>query len=148
VVNPFDAKTVLLAKHAQHVVLVHFPIGLFLAAVGFDFAGQWMKKPALAVVARYNLLIAAVATLPVMASGLLAWQWQLEGKHLKGILLQHLVLGVVSSGLIWLVWWLHFRASREAGGKLPAYRMPIELVGVLVVSVTGHLGGFLSGVNL
>jgi uncharacterized membrane protein len=25
-----------LAKHAQHVVLIHFPIGLFLAAVAFQ----------------------------------------------------------------------------------------------------------------
>src|SRR5947209_4088446 len=28
--NPFDLKTVLLAKHAQHVVLIHFPIALFI----------------------------------------------------------------------------------------------------------------------
>jgi uncharacterized membrane protein len=28
-VNPFDPTTILFAKHAQHVVLVHFPIGLF-----------------------------------------------------------------------------------------------------------------------
>jgi len=147
-VNPFDPKTVLLAKHAQHVVLVHFPIALFLTAVGFDFAGQWMKKPILAVVARYNLLIAAVATVPVVGTGLLAWRWQLEGHKLKGILLQHLVLGIASSVLIWLVWWLHFRASRKPGGTLPAYRLPIELIAALSVAVTGHLGSFLSGVNV
>ena len=145
-VNPFDPRTVLLAKHAQHVVLVHFPIALFLTGVGFDFTAQWTKKPALANVARYNLLIAAVATLPVMATGLLAWQWQLEGHKLKGILLQHLVLGLFSSVLIWLVWWMHFRASRKAG-SLPAYRLPVELVAALAVAVTAHLGGFLSGVN-
>ena len=34
--NPFDIKSVLLAKHAQHVVLIHFPIALFIAGVGFD----------------------------------------------------------------------------------------------------------------
>ena len=32
-VNPFDLKTALLAKHAQHVVLIHFPIALFITAV-------------------------------------------------------------------------------------------------------------------
>jgi hypothetical protein len=30
-VNPFDLRTVVLAKHAQHVVLIHFPIALFIA---------------------------------------------------------------------------------------------------------------------
>jgi uncharacterized membrane protein len=147
-VHPFDPKSVVLARHAQHVVLVHFPIGLFLAAVGFDIAGQWMKKPILAVVARYNLLVAAVATVPVVATGLLAWRWQLEGHKLKGILLQHLVLGVLSSCLIWLVWWVHFRTSRTPEGSLPRYRLSIEILAAVVVAVTAHLGGFLSGVNL
>ena len=35
-VNPFDIKTVILAKHVQHVVLIHFPIALYTAAVAFD----------------------------------------------------------------------------------------------------------------
>jgi len=141
VVNPFDPKTVLLAKHAQHVVLVHFPIALFLTAVGFDVAAQWTKKPVFATVARYNMMIAAIATLPVMLTGLLAWQWQLQGHKLKGILLQHLVLGVTSSTLIWLVWWLHRRASRIA------FLLPVELLAAVMVAVTAHLGGFLSGIN-
>ena len=146
-VNPFDPKEVLLAKHAQHVVLVHFPIALLLTGVGFDFAGQWLKKPMLSVVARYNVAVAAIATIPVIVTGLLAWQWQLEGHKLKGILLQHLVLGLLSSVLIWLVFWMHFRASRTADGSLPRYRLPLEFIAALVVAVTAHLGGFLSGVN-
>ena len=44
IANPFDLRTVLLAKHAQHVVLVHFPIGLFIAAVAFDAAALWTKR--------------------------------------------------------------------------------------------------------
>jgi uncharacterized membrane protein len=38
--NLFDIKSALLAKHAQHVVLVHFPIALFLTGVAFDFAAR------------------------------------------------------------------------------------------------------------
>jgi len=48
-VNPFDPRTVLLAKHAQHVALVHFPIALFITAVAFDLASQWTKSAALAL---------------------------------------------------------------------------------------------------
>ena len=129
-INPFDLKTMLLAKHAQHVVLVHFPIALFITAVAY-----------------YNLLAAAISTLPVLVTGLLAWQFQLEGQKLKGILLLHLVLACVSTVMIWLVWWVQFRARRRSV-YLPSCRLAVELLAVGLVALTGHLGGFLSGVNL
>ena len=145
-VNPFDPKTIFLAKHAQHVVLIHFPIALFITAVAFDLLAQWTKRPGLADAAYYNLLMAAISTVPVLATGLLAWQFQLEGQKLKGILLLHIVLASASTVLIWLVWWVHFRARRLTA-FLPRYRLVVELLAVAVVAVTGHLGGFLSGVN-
>jgi len=145
-VNPFDLKAALLARHAQHVVLIHFPIALFMVSVAFDFAAQWRRSATLAAAAYLNLTIAAFASVPVVVSGLVAWQLQLEGQKLKGSLLLHLILGIASSLLIWLVWWLHFR-GRKPGRALPRYRLPLEAVAVLVVAVTAHLGGFLSGVN-
>ena len=145
--NPFDIKTVLLAKHAQHVVLIHFPIALFLSGVAFDFLAQWTKRQSLAAAAYCNLLLAALTTIPVLITGLLAWQWQLEGQRLKGVLLLHLVLGTISSGLIWLVWILHRRTKSQQNVALPGYRFPIEVLAAAVVTLTGHLGGFLSGVN-
>jgi len=64
--HPFDLKAALLAKHAQHVVLIHFPIALFIAGVAFDFLAQWTKQRVLAAAAYCNLLAAAVATVPVV----------------------------------------------------------------------------------
>ena len=146
-VNPFDIRTVLLAKHAQHVVLIHFPIALLLAAVAFDYLAQWRRNQTLAAAAYFNLLLAAISTVPVAASGIVAWQWALEGQKLKGILLMHLILGCISSVLIWLVLGIHWRVRRLPGKSLPKYRLPIEAIAVLIVGLTGHLGGFLSGVN-
>ena len=146
-VNPFDLRTAFLAKHAQHVVLIHFPIALFITAVAFDFLAQWRKNHALAAAAYFNLLLAAISTVPVIATGLVAWQWALEGQKLKGILLMHLVLGCTSSVLIWIVFWIHRRVRRFPERSLPNYRLPIEALAILIVGLTGHLGGFLSGVN-
>jgi uncharacterized membrane protein len=145
-VNPFDLKTALLARHAQHVVLIHFPIALFIAAVAFDLIAHWTNRPGLADAAYYNLLAAAISTVPVLATGILAWQFQLEGKKLKGILLLHLLLAGLSSGMIWVVWWLHFRGRRREQVS-PRYSLVLELLVVALVALTGHLGGFLSGVN-
>jgi uncharacterized membrane protein len=146
-VHPFDLKTVFFAKHAQHVVLIHFPIALFISGVLFDFLAHRAKRHLLAAAAYFNLFAAALATIPVLITGILAWQWELEGQQLKGILLIHLVFGVMSSALIWVVWLIHLRTKRKQGAVLPGYRLPIEVVAVAIVAVTGHLGGFLTGVN-
>ena len=79
-VNPFDIRTVILAKHAQHVVLIHFPIALFIAAVAFDYLGHWTKSRTPTAVVYFNLLLAAVPTV-LVATGLAAWQQALEGKR-------------------------------------------------------------------
>jgi len=146
--HPFDLKTVVFAKHAQHVVLIHFPIALFIIAVLFDLLAHWTKRQELAQAAYYNLVVAAISTVPALGSGILAWQFQLEGQKLKGILLLHIVMACVSSVMIWLVWWLHLRNRQITKTSfLTSYLIPVEIVAVAMVALTGHLGGFLSGVN-
>jgi uncharacterized membrane protein len=144
--HPFDPKTLLLARHAQHVVLIHFPIALLITAVFFDFIGRAMGERSLTEAAYYNLFVAAISTVPTIGTGFLAWQLQLESQKLKGILLLHIVMALISSMMIWMLWWTHFRA-RKTGKPLPDFCLPIELLAVVLIAVTGHLGGFLSGVN-
>jgi uncharacterized membrane protein len=146
--HPFDIKSALLANHAQHVVLIHFPIALFIIGVLFDFIAQWTKQGRMAMAAYYNLFVAALATIPAVITGILAWQFALEGQRLKGILLLHLMMGCASTVLIWIVWLIHWKTQREQRAESPTYRLPIEVVAVAIVALTGHLGGFLSGVNI
>jgi uncharacterized membrane protein len=88
--NPFDLKAALLAGHAQHPVIIHFPIALFIASAVFELLAVWRKQPLFASVAYYNLLGAAL-TLPLaIATGLGAWLWQLVGAAIKRILLFHM----------------------------------------------------------
>src|SRR5216110_2839180 len=91
--NPFDLKAALLAGHAQHPVIIHFPIALFIASVVFDVLAIWRKHPALAAVAYYNLVGAATTIQLALATGLGEWRWQLEGAALKGNLRLHLICG-------------------------------------------------------
>jgi uncharacterized membrane protein len=82
-----DFSSWLLATHAQHVVLVHFPIALFLTGVAFHIAARGTKRTSLEVAAHANLLAAAAFVPLVLVTGTLAWQWQLLGQKLRGILL-------------------------------------------------------------
>ena len=81
--NPFDLKAALLAKHAQHPVIIHFPIALFIISVAFDLLASWRSNPTMLKAAYYNLVAAALTAPVAIASALTAWQSQLEGANLK-----------------------------------------------------------------
>jgi uncharacterized membrane protein len=114
--------------------------------VVFDLIAQSAKRRGFRDAAYYNLLLAAISTAPVVATGILAWQFALEGQNLKGILLIYLGLACASTVMIGLDWWVHFPVRRRGHG-LSGYRIPLELLAVAVALLTGYLGGFLSGVN-
>jgi uncharacterized membrane protein len=145
-VNPFDVKAALLAGHAQHPVIIHFPIALFIASAIFEILATWRKQPVLASVAYYNLIGAAI-TLPLaIATGLGAWQWQLEGATLKGNLQLHLICALVSASLIFVLCWMRLRL--RAKGRSPHFAyFAIMSLALMAITLTGHLGGILSGVE-
>jgi uncharacterized membrane protein len=145
--NPFDLKSAVLAKHAQHPVIIHFPIALFIISVGFDLLAIWRRNPAMAKAAYYNLVAAALTAPVAIASGLTAWQWQLEGAKLKGNLLLHFIFALSASGMIWLLsgWRISQRKFPE---RTPGViYIALALATVLLVALAGHLGGIVSGVE-
>jgi uncharacterized membrane protein len=145
--NPFDLKSVILAKHAQHVALVHFQIALIVVGVLFDLLSLREQSLALLRAAYYTVLTAAISAVPTIATGLLAWQLQFEGKGPKGNLKLHMILAIASSAMIWLVCWLHIKEQRKPQFNSPGIRVAVELVAVALTMLTGHVGGFVSGVN-
>lgn len=145
-VNPFDPRTVLLAKHAQHVVLIHFPIALFMTGVGLDLLSRGNRDSQLAAAAYWNLSIAAAAVIPTVVTGWLAWHFALEDQKIKGLLLLHVTAASTATLLVIASWWVHYR-TRKSPMPLPRYRIALELLGVVLIGMTAHLGGFLSGVN-
>lgn len=147
-VHPFDLRTVLMPKHAQHIVLVHFPIALFLTGVLFDLLSRGKRSSSLALAAYLNISVAAAMIFPVVGTGLLAWHFALDGKKLKGLLLWHLLAASLAALLVIASWFVHWQKRKPEPTLLPMYRIPMELLGVAAIVVTAHLGGFLSGVNL
>jgi uncharacterized membrane protein len=145
--NAFDLKAALLARHAQHPVIIHFPIALFIISVAFDLLAIWRSNPTMARAAYYNLLAAALTAPVAIASGLAAWQWQLEGARIKGNLFLHLIFALTASSMIWLlcVWRVRQRRSpQSAPGVIYIF---LALATVLLIAIAGHLGGILSGVE-
>src|SRR5438128_6434209 len=145
--NSFNLKAALLAKHAQHPVIIHFPIALFIISVAFDLLAIWRSNPTMARVAYYNLLAAALTAPVAIASGLAAWQWQLEGAKLKGNLLLHLMFALSANGMIWLLCGWRARQRRFPQRTQGIVYIVLALATALLIAIAGHLGGFVSGVE-
>ena len=120
----FDPRPVFLARHAQHVVLVHFPIALFLIGVLFDLVSRIKQDSRLATTAHVNLTAAAICVVPAYLTGLLAWRFALDGQRLHGLLLYHMIMASATAILILAVWWVRSRTRLQ-----PMVAIVIELAG-------------------
>ena len=95
----------------------------------------------------YNLLAAALTAPAAIASGLIAWQWQLEGARLKGNLLLHLISALAASGMIWLLCGWRVLQRKLLQRTQGITYILLALGTVLLIAIAGHLGGFVSGVE-
>ncbi len=141
----FDPRTIFLAKHAQHIVMVHFPIALFSVSFIFDILAVWRKNPVLSDAAYYNLVAAAVSSLLTVFTGIMAWQLIYEGEAPRGILLYHLIAAGSATIGIWALTITRFRRRRRDVRIAGIGYIACTCLAVLVILVTAHLGGILSG---
>ncbi len=150
--NPYDLHALLLPKHAQHPVLVHFPIALFVISLFFDALALWKRDKTLAATGYLNLTVAAVTSLLALTTGLLAWNFAYGGISLAALqsnttLEQHLILSIVTTILIWVLWAMRFTKRHEGFQTVKKPYMVLAIIAFVIISITGHLGGYLSGVN-
>jgi len=144
--NPFDLKAALLAPHAQHPVIVHFPIALFIMSAVFELLAVWRKQPALESVAYFNLFAAAISIPFTIVTGVLAWQWQLEGAALKGNLRIHLAFASATAAIVLFAFWRRHHLRKNGQSPRVGY-FTLIAAGLVMITITGHLGGILSGVE-
>jgi uncharacterized membrane protein len=145
-VNAFDFKAAILARHAQHPVIVHFPIALFIASAVFEILAIWRKQPAFASVAYFNLLGAAIGIPFTIATGLAAWQLQLEGAPLKGNLQLHLIFALTTATLILGLCYKRFRLRSKNERPSLSYFV-VMTIALMMITLTGHLGGIVAGLE-
>lgn len=144
--SPWDVKAAMLEKNAQHPILIHFPIGLFIFSLFFDLLGKQKKTPGLMAAGYYNLAGAAATSILAVITGLIAWQWLYSGAALKGNLLLHLVFGIVTCILLLLLFAVRKKQQQQVGDPVTSSYLMLAFVTVVVIAITGHIGGILSGV--
>jgi uncharacterized membrane protein len=123
-----------------HILLVHFPIALLVAAAIGELAAVYRREREPLPAVRFCLALAALFAIPVAALG---WLYALGG-HGAGspdLLNGHRWLGTTAA--VWAVLIAAFSELDTRRGVRTWRVRVLLLVGVLLVGVAAHLGGLM-----
>jgi uncharacterized membrane protein/mono/diheme cytochrome c family protein len=123
-----------------HLLAVHFPIALVIAAGLAELLAAWRRERVPSAAGRYCLGLAAAAAVPTAALG---WLHAAAGNGASapGLLFAHRWLGTAAAA--WLVV-TAIAAERDARRGVRTGRVRLLLaVGVLLTAAAAHLGGLL-----
>jgi uncharacterized membrane protein len=124
-----------------HLLLLHFPIALLLAACTAELWSMWKRSPVPSGAASFCLCLGAAAAVPTIALG---WLYALggHGTGSPGFLALHRWLGTAAG--LWLVVTVFF-CERDARRGVRSWHVRLlMLVGCLLVALTAHFGGMLA----
>lgn len=127
-----------------HPLVVHFPIALLFVAGLAEALGALRPRPVLFEGGRYCLALAAFSGL---VSAFLGWLNASAGRYptmVEGTLFYHRWLGVTTALVTLVAWFLGGRARHPDAAPKQRLRYRIALaLAILLVGVTGHLGGIM-----
>lgn len=127
-----------------HVLLVHFPIALALAAALGDILWVWRRKDFFRHAGFYCLLLAALAAIPTVIAG----DEHLEQQQYTGEMLQigetHDDLAMITLGVLLAAAVVRaIRQNRPRRWWLAGYAVLIAAAAVMII-ITAHWGGKLT----
>jgi hypothetical protein len=138
--EPF-ARRILSFVGKFHVMVVHFPIGLLLAAAAGELWFIWRRSPYPAPAVRFCVLL---GTAGAVAAATLGWLHAANGYGAgsPGVLTLHRWAGTALA--IWAVAVVAGSEVDARRGKRSRWFRLLLFLGTLLIAVTGHLGGILA----
>lgn len=128
--------------HPIHPALAHLPIGLWFAAVLWDFIGWWRSTEALWWQMSYwCLALGLLAALPTIATGLIEFFALREDETVIKAATAHMMAMAAAAAIFGASWVL--RAKAGAANAPTEWGFALDLAGAAVLTLGGWLGGSL-----
>ncbi|QDH79213.1 DUF1592 domain-containing protein [Echinicola soli] len=122
-----------------HPLLVHLPIGVFLAMVALEFANLFIPEKTLGPACGALLWLAVISGIPTVVVGALLAG---TGGYGSDTLILHKWLGVATA--LASIWLLVFRGRQQPNGKVDIPYLAGLIFSTVLLSATGHFGGTLT----
>ena len=129
--------------HPLHPMIVHFPIALLTAAVGFDLVGTRWHPNECRIATRFTLVLGFIAAVLALLSGHLAEEAVEHSGVPKAVLELHETLAGVTTGVFAALVALHVAVSMGWLRERRGLAVAVGLVGVVLLLIASYYGGSL-----
>ncbi|MEI7835361.1 MAG: DUF2231 domain-containing protein [Planctomycetota bacterium] len=127
-----------------HLLILHFPIAMILAAVMADALWLWLRKPIFRESGCWCIVVGAAAAIPTVITGFLF----LDGMTLSGEMAElgetHETLGVITMSLALAAAAIRLAARNRLAGRWAYVYAVLVAAAAIFVGLAGHWGGMLA----
>ncbi|HET9530345.1 MAG TPA: DUF2231 domain-containing protein [Blastocatellia bacterium] len=127
-------------KHPIHPMLVAIPIGLFIVAFLCDIALITTENRVYGTVAYYSIAAGVVGALLAALPGFVDYT-SLRGPRVKSIGTWHMILNLTVVVLFAINFYLRTEPGLDATGGSTMIPFALSLIGVVLLGISGWLGG-------
>lgn len=129
-----------IARHPIHPMLIVLPLGLFITAFLCDIALLTTGNSIYGTVAYYTIAAGIVGALLAAVPGFIDYA-SLRGRKVKSLGTWHMIVNLTVVVLFAINFYLRTESGLEATGGSSTIPFALSLIGVVMLGISGWLGG-------
>ena len=129
-----------LAGHPIHPMLIPFPIALWATSFVVDILFYFLRHPTLLVVAKFMIAAGCLGAVAAAIFGIIDWL-SIKNGDVKKVANWHARLNIAALVVFAISLFLRLGSYSELVGRKLTIPFLLSLVGVILITISGWLGG-------
>ena len=129
-----------ISGHPIHPMLIPFPIGLWATSFVVDVLFYFLRHPTLLVIAKFMIAAGCLGAIAAAIPGIIDWL-AIKNGDAKRVANWHARLNVAALVIFAISFFLRMNSYSELVGRKLTIPFLLSLVGVILITISGWLGG-------
>lgn len=129
-----------LAGHPIHPMLIPFPLALWVTSFAVDILFYFLRHPTLLIVAKFMIAAGCLGAIAAAIAGIIDWL-SIKNGDVKKVANWHARLNIVALVVFAISLFLRTGSYSELVGRRLTIPFLLSLVGVILITISGWLGG-------
>ena len=128
------------AGHPIHPMLIPFPLALWVTSFVVDILFYFLRHPTLLVIAKFMIAAGCLGAIAAALPGIIDWL-AIKNGDVKKVANWHARLNIAALVVFAISFFLRTGSYSELVGRRLTIPFLLSLVGVILISISGWLGG-------